>query len=176
MKLNKIKIIEPTFFEDKRGYFTEVFRTKKLETLCNTNFVQQNESKSYFGVLRGMHFQAPPFQQSKLIRVIEGEILDVVVDLRKSSQDYGKHQKFLLNSSNRHQLFIPSGFAHGFIVKSKIAIVNYLLDNYYNPKYENQLYWDDPFLNIDWEINKSDIIVSKKDSRISNFTKFKSPF
>jgi len=127
-----------------------------------------NESKSGYGVLRGLHFQKPPFTQAKLVRCIDGKVLDVVVDLRKESPTYGKHQTFVLSGENKHQLFVPRGFAHGFAVLSQTAIFSYVVDNKYAPEHDSGIAWNDPELNIDWQIPIDDIILSEKDRLLKN--------
>lgn len=170
-------LLKPTFFKDERGYFTESYNQKNINKLLgNINFVQENESMSYRGVLRGLHFQKPPFTQSKLVRCLKGSILDVALDLRKNSKTYGHHETTLLTHENNNQLFIPRGFAHGFIVLSESAIMSYKVDEYYKPEYESGIIWHDNDLNIDWRINKAEIIVSEKDTKLQSFNNFVSPF
>ena len=140
------------------------------------SFVQDNESKSSKGVLRGLHFQKPPFEQTKLVRCIEGEVLDVAVDIRTNSKTYGHHVKVLLSGENKRQLFVPRGFAHGFLVLSESAILAYKVDNVYAPDYDLGIRWNDPTLKIPWGINENEILVSEKDSKLSLFSEFKSPF
>jgi len=172
-----ILIFEPTIFGDERGYFMESFREDKIkEHIGNVNFVQDNESFSEYGVLRGLHFQRPPFTQSKLVRVIQGEVLDVAVDIRLDSPTYGQHVAVLLSDENKRQLWVPKGFAHGFAVLSKTALFNYKCDNYYAPEYDGGLAWDDSNINIDWQLPQEDIQLSEKDkkhpllSEIKDFT------
>ena len=170
-------IIEPTIFKDERGYFIESFNQKNINNLFGEiNFLQDNESKSSRGVLRGLHFQKPPFAQTKLVRCLKGVILDVVLDLRKKSITYGQFDTNFLSDKNKYELFIPKGFAHGFIVLSKSAIVSYKVDNYYAPKYESGVLWNDKDLNIDWNIKFEDIIVSEKDKKLLPLNKINSPF
>ena len=126
--------------------------------------------------MRGLHFQKPPFEQAKLVRCIEGQVLDVVVDIRTNSKTYGHHVKVLLSGKNKRQLFVPRGFAHGFLVMSEYAIFAYKVDNFYEPDYEGGIYWNDPTLNIPWGVDENEIIVSSKDSKLSFFSEFKSPF
>ncbi len=160
-------IIKPRIFEDNRGYFFESFRDDLFrKNVGDITFVQDNESKSSYGVLRGLHYQLPPFEQSKLVRVVVGEILDVVVDIRKNSRTFGKHFKIILSSENKLQLFIPKGFAHGFIVLSDFAIVNYKVDNFYSPLHDRGINAFDPELGIDWILPKEKIIRSQKDSQL----------
>ncbi|WP_067177451.1 dTDP-4-dehydrorhamnose 3,5-epimerase [Sulfurospirillum sp. UCH001] len=171
-------LCEPIIFSDKRGYFFESFNKENFENYLGKkiNFCQDNESKSAFGVLRGLHFQKPPFAQSKLVRVVYGKVLDVVVDLREDSITFGKVLSFELNDENKKQLFIPRGLAHGFIVLSEEAIFSYKVDNYYAPQYEDGLIYNDDILGIDWKINSRDIKVSEKDKKnmtMRNIYKFK---
>tara|TARA_B100001059_G_C17705589_1_gene512547 strand:+ start:296 stop:847 length:552 start_codon:yes stop_codon:yes gene_type:complete len=158
-------IIEPILFEDDRGSFYEAYKQEKLNDYLgyNINFCQDNEAKSSYGVLRGLHYQLSPYSQSKLIRVNQGSILDVAVDIRKDSKTFGKHFTIELNDKNKKQLFIPQGFAHGYLVLSESAVVTYKVDNYYNKESERGLAYNDPMLKIDWKINSQDIQVSKKD-------------
>ena len=159
-------IIEPSVFADARGYFFESFSEQKfIESVCNTHFVQDNESKSSYGVLRGLHFQKPPFAQSKLVRVIKGAVLDVAVDIRKSSPTFGKHIAIELTEENKKQLFIPRGFAHGFIVLQDDTIFQYKCDNYYSRESEGGILWNDSELNIDWKVPLTDILLSEKDNK-----------
>ncbi len=176
-KIKDLIILEPRIFEDERGYFVESYNQKKFEAICGkVLFVQDNESKSSKGVLRGLHFQKPPFDQAKLVRCIKGKVLDVVVDLRKRSQTYGQHLALELSCENKKQLFIPRGFAHGFLVLSRFAIFSYKVDNVYAPDYDSGIFWNDQTLNIHWGVDKSQIVVSEKDSKLSLFSDFKSPF
>ena len=157
-------IIEPKIFSDDRGYFFESFSQQRfIENVCETTFVQDNESKSTYGVLRGLHYQKPPFAQSKLVRVVSGRVLDVAVDIRKGSPTFGKYVSVELSEDNKRQFFIPRGFAHGFVVLSQTAIFQYKCDNYYAPQSEGSLLWDDKTVNIDWQIPQTDIILSEKD-------------
>ena len=170
-------IIEPRVFGDDRGYFLESYNQKKLEEIVGkVLFIQDNESKSSKGVLRGLHFQKPPYDQAKLVRCVEGKVLDVAVDLRKGSKTYGQYIAIELSSENKKQLFVPRGFAHGFLVLSEFAIFTYKVDNIYAPNYDSGICWNDPTLNIDWGIDKSQIVVSEKDSKLKFFSDFKSPF
>ena len=176
-KLDGLVILRPSIFKDHRGCFMETYNKKNINKLLgNVNFVQDNESESFKGVLRGLHFQKPPYAQAKLVRCIKGEILDVVLDLRNNSKTYGMIETTLLTEINKNQLFIPKGFAHGFIVLSDYAIFSYKVDNYYNSESESGIIWNDPDLNIDWKINNTEIIVSKKDTKLSTFNNFISPF
>ena len=162
----EVKIIEPRIFKDKRGYFFESFNEQNfVETVCKTKFVQDNESMSSKGVLRGLHYQMPPFAQSKLVRVIKGEVYDVAVDIRKGSTTFGKYVGVLLSEENKRQFFIPRGFAHGFLVLSDEAIFSYKCDNYYSLQSERSIKYDDTDLNIDWIIDKEKLILSEKDKK-----------
>jgi dTDP-4-dehydrorhamnose 3,5-epimerase len=173
--IEDLLIIEPQLFEDDRGFFYESYNKKKIDKIVNTLFVQDNESKSKKGVIRGLHFQIPPFEQTKLVRCVSGEILDIAVDLRKNSKTYGKSFSINLSSENNKQLFVPKGFAHGFQVLSEFAVVNYKVDNYYNSKSDSGIIWDDKDLSIDWNLDiKSNI--SLKDLKLISFKKLKSPF
>lgn len=157
-------LIEPQIHSDSRGYFFESFNQKEFEEkVCKTTFVQDNESKSSFGVLRGLHFQKPPFAQSKLVRVVKGAVLDVAVDIRTGSPTFGQHVSIELTEDNHRQFFIPCGFAHGFSVLSEEVIFQYKCDNLYAPQYEGAIAWDDPDLGIDWHIPKDKMLLSEKD-------------
>ncbi len=170
-------IIEPRIFKDDRGYFFESFSQREFEEkVLKTRFVQDNESKSSYGVVRGLHFQAPPFAQSKLVRVIEGAVLDVAVDIRKGSPTFGKHVAVELTEENKRQFFVPRGFAHGFAVLSEEAIFQYKCDNYYAPQYEGSVAWNDPQLGIDWRITIDKILLSEKDKRSLPLQELDSPF
>ncbi len=159
-----VVIIEPRLFKDERGYFFESFSQREFEEkIRKISFVQDNESKSSYGVLRGLHFQKPPYAQSKLVRVIKGAVLDVAVDIRKGSPTFGKHVAVKLTEENHLQLFIPRGFAHGFSVLSQEVIFQYKCDNFYAPQSEGALAWDDSDLNINWRIPTNQIILSEKD-------------
>ena len=161
-----VVIIEPRVFEDARGYFFESFNQREFEEkvgpIC---FVQDNESKSSYGVVRGLHFQKGEHAQSKLVRVVKGAVLDVAVDIRKGSPTFGKWVSVELTEDNHRQFFIPRGFAHGFSVLSEIAVFQYKCDNFYAPQSEGVIAWDDPDLNIDWRIPADKIILSAKDSK-----------
>ena len=159
-----VVIIEPRIFRDDRGYFFESFSQRDFqEKVCNTVFVQDNESKSSYGVLRGLHFQKPPHAQSKLVRVIKGAVLDVAVDIRKGSPTFGQHVAVELTEDNHRQFFIPRGFAHGFSVLTDEVIFQYKCDNFYAPQSEGALAWDDPDLGIDWRIPTDKVLLSEKD-------------
>ena len=159
-----VVIIEPRIFEDSRGYFFESFSEREfVEKVCNTRFVQDNESKSSYGVVRGLHFQLPPHAQSKLVRVVEGKVLDVAVDIRRGSPTFGKYVAVELSAENHRQLFIPRGFAHGFAVLSETAVFQYKCDNYYAPQSEGAIAWNDAEIGIDWRIPADKVILSAKD-------------
>ena len=162
--LEGVVIIEPKVFGDNRGYFFESFSEREFcGKVADVKFVQDNESKSSYGVVRGLHFQNPPYAQSKLVRVVKGAVLDVVVDIRKGSPTYGKHVAVELTEDNHRQTFIPRGFAHGFAVLSDEAIFQYKCDSFYAPQSEGAIAWDDPDLGIDWRIPADEIILSAKD-------------
>ena len=159
-----VVIIEPRLFKDDRGYFFESFSQREFtEKVRKVDFVQDNESKSSYGVLRGLHFQKPPYAQSKLVRVIKGSVLDVAVDIRKGSPTFGKHVSVELTEDNHRQFFIPRGFAHGFSVLSEEVIFQYKCDNFYHPEAEGAIAWNDPDLGIEWRVPCKSIILSKKD-------------
>ena len=159
-----VVIIEPKVFGDERGYFFESFSQKEFEEkVSETVFIQDNESRSRYGVVRGLHFQRPPYEQAKLARVVKGKVLDVVVDIRKDSPTYGHHVSTELSEENKRQLFIPRGFAHGYAVLDEETIFQYKCDNYYAPDYEGAILWNDPHLGIDWHLLPEDIILSEKD-------------
>lgn len=161
----ELLLIEPSVHGDERGYFFESFRHDQFSAVTKQDiiFTQDNESKSSRGVLRGLHYQLPPFAQSKLVRVIVGAVLDVAVDIRRGSATFGQHMAIELNADNKRQLFIPRGFAHGFIVLSDSAIFSYKVDNVYAPEHDRGLAWNDPELNIDWQLAPADIQLSAKD-------------
>jgi len=172
MQINKTKlegvfIIEPKIFGDDRGYFTETFRKDLLENAIDhkINFIQDNESKSSFGVLRGLHYQLPPFSQSKLARVIRGSVLDVAVDIRKGSPTFGQYVAVELSEENKKQLFVPRGFAHGVLATSKTAIFSYKVDNYYSPEHDRGIVFNDVDINIDWGIDEKELLLSEKDKK-----------
>ena len=161
-----VVIIEPRIFEDARGYFFESFSQKEFnEKVANITFVQDNESKSSYGVMRGLHYQKPPYTQSKLVRVVKGSVLDVAVDVRKGSPTYGKHVAVELTADNHRQFFIPQGFAHGFVVLSEEAIFQYKCDNFYAPQSEGGISILDESLGIDWKIPMDKAILSDKDKK-----------
>ena len=159
-----MKILAPDVFGDYRGYFFESFSQREFEEkVCKTQFVQDNESKSRYGVLRGLHFQKAPYAQSKLVRVVQGSVLDVAVDIRKGSPTFGKYVAAVLSDENKRQMFVPRGFAHGFVVMSPEVVFQYKCDQYYVPESEGGIAWDDPALAIDWQLPVEDIILSEKD-------------
>lgn len=159
-----VLIIEPDVFGDCRGYFMESFSQRKFsEQVADVTFVQDNESKSSYGVVRGLHFQKPPHTQSKLVRVVSGKVLDVAVDIRKGSPTFGKHVAVELSGDNHRQIFIPKGFAHGFAVLSDEAVFQYKCDAFYAPESEGAIAWDDPEIGIDWRIPEDKVILSAKD-------------
>jgi dTDP-4-dehydrorhamnose 3,5-epimerase len=172
-----VYIIESSVFGDERGYFLESFNLEKFkENIYSINFVQDNESKSSKGVLRGLHFQKPPFEQAKLVRCIEGTVIDVAVDIRRGSPTYGKHVAIELSGENKRQLFVPRGFAHGFSVLSESAVFAYKVDNRYAPAFDAGIRYDDKELNIDWGLPEEDVQLSVKDENLSFFKDFDSPF
>ncbi len=161
-----VLILEPRVFEDARGYFFESWSQRVFDGMVRpVRFVQDNESRSSYGVVRGLHFQKGAFSQSKLVRVVEGSVLDIAVDIRRGSPTFGRHVAVELSASDHRQLFIPRGFAHGFSVLSESAVFQYKCDNYYAPQAESAIAWDDPALGIDWRIPEGDIILSEKDRR-----------
>jgi len=170
----EVIVVKPEVHGDSRGYFVETFRQDLLEEVLGytVNFVQDNESKSSKGVLRGLHFQLGPYAQSKLVRVIEGAVLDVAVDIRQGSETFGQHVSVELTGENKKQVFVPRGFAHGFIVLSDKATFAYKVDNYYSPKCDRGLAFDDPKLNIDWRLPTKELKLSDKDTRQPSFSEF----
>ena len=164
-------LLKPKVFGDDRGYFLESYNKQTLKELTGLalDFVQDNESKSSYGVLRGLHFQDPPFAQTKLVRVIEGKVLDVAVDLRKDASTYGQYQAVELSAENKHQFLVPRGFAHGFVVLSKTAVFAYKVDNGYAPNHDNGIIYNDETLGIDWQIPEEDIKLSQKDNQLQTF-------
>ena len=175
-KINGVFLIKPQIFNDKRGYFFESFNSKEFRkaTGLDVQFVQDNQSLSSKNVLRGLHFQHPPFAQAKLVSVIKGEALDVVVDIRKDSETYGEYIAAYLNEENHHQLYIPEGMAHGFLTLRDETIFTYKCSNYYNKEVEDSILWNDELLNINW--GSSNPIVSHKDQQAKNFSSFVTPF
>ena len=160
-------VIEPTVFNDSRGYFFEAFKKKEFEQhIGKVNFIQDNESKSSYGVLRGLHFQQGEFAQAKLVRVIKGVVLDVAVDIRKDSATFGKYVSVILSEGNKKQFFIPRGFAHGFLVLSPEAIFTYKVDNIYAPQSEGGIIYNDIQIGIEWQIPEADILLSEKDKKL----------
>lgn len=175
--IDGLVILKPKVFQDDRGYFMEAYKDNWFkETFPDIHFVQDNESESQYGVLRGLHFQNPPYAQTKLVRVIVGEVLDIAVDLRKDSPTYGQHQSIVLSAENKFQFLVPKGFAHGFLVLSEMAIFSYKVDNMYAPAHDAGLLWNDPTLNIDWQINIKDIKLSSKDAVLPSLKQFESHF
>ncbi len=164
-ELDGVIICEPVVHGDERGYFVEQFRQDKLNDFLgyNINFCQDNESKSSYGVLRGLHYQLAPYAQTKLVRVVTGKVLDVAVDIRKGSPTFGKHVAVELSDKNRKQMLIPHGFAHGFVVLSDEAIFSYKVDNYYSPKSDRGIAFNDPNLGIDWQVESDRLQLSAKD-------------
>lgn len=159
-------VIEPRVFGDSRGYFFESFSQREFEKeVGQVRFVQDNESKSSYGVIRGLHFQKPPHTQSKLVRVVKGRVLDVAVDLRRDSKTYGKYFSIELTEDNHLQLFIPKGFAHGFAVLSDEAVFQYKCDEFYAPESEGAIAWNDPDIGVDWQIPEDKVILSEKDKK-----------
>jgi dTDP-4-dehydrorhamnose 3,5-epimerase len=175
--IKDLVIINPTVFEDSRGYFFEAYNQSKFEQNgVSYQFIQDNQSFSKRGVIRGLHLQDKPFAQAKLVRVLEGEILDVAVDLRKDSPTYGQHFSVVLSAANKKQLMIPHGFAHGFSVLSETASVLYKVDQAYHKESERGIRYDDPVLGIDWKVNPDEIIVSDKDVVLPDFANCNSQF
>lgn len=177
-EIDGVLIIEPKVFGDERGYFFESFNAKEFaeKTGLEINFVQDNESMSTYGVMRGLHFQCPPFSQSKLVRVVKGSVLDVAVDIRKGSPTYGQHVAVELTEENHRQFFVPRGFAHGFAVLSDIAVFQYKCDNFYAPQADGGISILDKSLGIDWRIPTAKAILSEKDTKHSCLKDFDSPF
>ncbi len=176
-KIEGLKILKPRVFTDSRGYFFESY-SKRLfnQEVAHVDFVQDNESCSSYGVVRGLHFQCPPFSQAKLVRCVKGTVLDVAVDIRKGSPTYGRHVAVELSETNHLQFFIPHGFAHGFSVLSDVAVFQYKCDNYYHPEAEGGLSILDKSLNIDWRIDPNNAILSDKDLKHPSLKDFESPF
>tara|TARA_B100000886_G_C20370216_1_gene469176 strand:- start:79 stop:654 length:576 start_codon:yes stop_codon:yes gene_type:complete len=167
LEIPDLILCKPQVFGDNRGYFTEAFRQDKLDEFLGykIKFCQDNESKSSFGVLRGLHYQSAPYAQTKLVRVIQGVVLDVAVDMRRGSTTFGQHVAIELSAENKKQLLIPRGFAHGFVVLSKDAIFSYKVDNYYHPDSDSGLAFNDKFLDIDWKLKAHDLKLSEKDTK-----------
>ncbi|MDA3881937.1 MAG: dTDP-4-dehydrorhamnose 3,5-epimerase [Bacteroidales bacterium] len=176
-KISDVYIITPRIFQDERGYFFESYNKQKLDLEhISYTFVQDNESKSSYGVIRGLHFQKPPHAQTKLLRVVHGAILDVAVDIRTNSPTFGKYVSVELTAENHKQLLIPAGFAHGFSVLSETATVQYKCTDYYHPETEGGLIYNDPTINIDWKIPTENAIVSSKDTQQPKLADINSPF
>ena len=176
-KIPGVVIIEPRLFPDARGYFFESFSKREFEEkVGKIEFVQDNESKSSYGVLRGLHFQKPPYAQSKLVRVVKGAVLDVAVDIRKGSPTFGQHVAVELTEDNHRQFFIPQGFAHGFAVLTDEVIFQYKCDNFYAPVSEGAIAWDDPDLGIDWRVPAEKVILSEKDKKHPRLKEMETPF
>ena len=171
LEIPEVILCEPITISDDRGYFSETFRQDKLEKFLGfkINFCQENQSKSSFGVLRGLHYQLAPYAQTKLVRVLQGTVLDVSVDLRKDSPTFGKHIAIELSEENKKQILIPKGFAHGFIVLSNEAILGYKVDNYYHQVSERGIAYNDKSIAIDWKLNSEDIKLSLKDVNLVLF-------
>lgn len=171
-------IIEPRIFGDSRGYFFESFNARDFEeqTGIKVTFVQDNESKSTYGVVRGLHYQLPPYAQAKLVRVVQGAVLDVAVDIRRTSPTYGQHVAVELTADNHRQFYMPHGFAHGFAVLSETAVFQYKCDSYYHPESEGAIAWDDPSLGIDWRIARDRVLLSDKDRHHPLLRDIASPF
>lgn len=180
--INGVLIIEPKVFGDARGYFFESFSQREFDEKVapilghSINFVQDNESMSSYGVMRGLHFQRPPYTQSKLVRCVKGAVLDVAVDIRKGSPTYGKHVAVELTEENHKQIFIPKGFAHGFAVLSDIAVFQYKCDDFYHPEADGGINILDECLGIDWRIPRANALLSEKDTKHVLFNEFDSPF
>lgn len=176
--IDGVFIIEPRIFGDARGYFFESFNAKEFaeKTGVHTTFVQDNESMSHYGVLRGLHFQCPPYAQSKLVRVVKGKVLDVAVDIRRGSSSYGQYVAVELSEDNHRQLFLSHGFAHGFAVLSEQVIFQYKCDNFYAPQNEGAIAWDDPDLAIDWQLPQDKVQLSEKDTHHPFLRDIQSPF
>lgn len=176
-RIGGLLIIEPRVFHDTRGYFVETYNEQRYREIgIDTTFVQDNQSCSTFGVVRGLHFQRPPYTQAKLVSCIEGRVLDVAVDLRKDSPTYGQHVAVELDSESHRQFFIPRGFAHGFSVLSERAVFTYKCDNLYNPEADGGILLSDPALNIDWQIPTAQMILSEKDKNHPLLANFDNPF
>lgn len=176
-EIEGVVVLEPQIFRDGRGYFFESFSEREFkEKVADVHFVQDNESRSCYGVVRGLHFQKPPHAQAKLVRVIKGAVLDVAVDIRKGSPTFGRHVAVELTGDNHRQLFIPHGFAHGFSVLSDEVVFQYKCDNFYAPQSEGAIAWDDPDLGIDWRIPAHKAILSEKDRRHPRWGTGNTPF
>jgi len=173
-EIEGVFVVHPKVFGDARGYFFESFNRKVFfeATGLDIDFVQDNESRSSYGVVRGLHFQRPPYAQSKLVRVVKGEVLDVAVDLRRQSPTFGHHVSVRLSDKEHTQLFLPKGMAHGFAVLSEVAVFQYKCDAYYSPDSEGAIAWNDPMLAIDWQLPATDVILSDKDKHHPTFEEF----
>ena len=176
MEIEKSKLvgaflIKPKVFKDERGFFFEAYNENKFResTGIKPAFIQDNESGSYKGSLRGLHFQKPPYTQAKLVRVIQGKVQDVIVDIRYESPTYGQWESYILSGENKHQLFIPRGFAHAFLTLSDYAIFNYKIDNIYHPQSDSGIIWNDPELRIQWEMDTNNLLLSEKDASLQSF-------
>jgi dTDP-4-dehydrorhamnose 3,5-epimerase len=178
LHLPGLVLFEPKVFHDHRGYFFESFHQKRFEEAVGrpVQFVQDNQSRSHHGVMRGLHFQVPPHAQAKLIRVVQGQILDVVVDVRAGSPTFGQYAAVVLSEHNKKQLFVPAGFAHGFVVQSESAEICYRCDQYYAPAHEAGLHFADPALGIDWQAPLDRIVASEKDLMLPMLAQFSTPF
>ncbi len=176
--IEDLLVIKPNVDKDSRGFFFESYNKKRFQEVTgqDVDFIQDNLSRSDYGVLRGLHFQIKPFGQSKLVTVLKGEVLDVVLDIRKGSPTYGKYFSLKLNEENKLQVFVPKGFAHGFIVLSEFAEFHYKCDNYYTPDYESGIHYNDPEINIDWELPSSDIKISEKDKSLKTLKEAENNF
>ena len=177
-EIEGVFIIEPKVFGDARGYFFESYSARefKKKTGLDITFVQDNESKSRYGVLRGLHFQLPPYTQSKLVRCVKGKVLDVAVDIRKGSPTYGKYAMCELTEENHRQFFVPKGMAHGFCVLSEEAVFQYKCDEFYHPEAEGAIAWNDPEIGIEWPVKAEDVLLSEKDKHHPCLKDFDSPF
>ena len=165
-EIEGLVIVEPRIFRDDRGYFYESFSQREFEeNVCRTTFVQDNQSMSSYGVVRGLHFQKPPYCQSKLVRCIKGAVLDVAVDIRKGSPTFGKYVAVELTEDNHRQFFVPRGFAHGFVVLSDEAIFTYKVDNIYAPQADAGIIYNDPKIGVNWMIDSKDVLLSEKDTK-----------
>ena len=175
-EIEGLVVIEPRVFGDARGYFFESYNARDFAEVADVTFVQDNESRSCYGVVRGLHFQKPPYAQAKLVRVVEGRVLDVAVDIRRGSPTFGRYVEVELTAENHRQLFLPKGMAHGFAVLSPSALFQYKCDTLYHPESEGAIAWDDPTLAIDWKLPAADVILSDKDRHHPLFKDFITPF
>jgi len=166
--IEDLVLIKPKVFGDDRGYFFESYSQEKFNKAVGkkVNFIQDNESLSSKGVLRGLHWQKPPFSQAKLVRVVKGKVQDIAVDIRKDSPTFGMHQSVILSEENKHQFFVPRGFVHAFLVLSDVAVFQYKVDNIYAPSHDSGVIYNDPALGIKWELNEEEILLSEKDSQL----------